>query len=356
MRTNQKRTVLHATEARFRNGDRIVGANGELNAANKNELIARLAELASLVAQGEVSTAETASVETAAQRRQAFVDAYHSPTSDPAWAELGAAISQELTTRVEREGFMRSILERNEVMQGSVPRIRVRVPNVRAVVSRGPTQIWPQFVRDNYFTTDEFYITANPRVENIEITQGSSDILEDKFFEGLEAILVAEDRVVKGLMDAAQGIYNDPVYYAGDFTPAVLAQVMQLVTRHRLPASTIIFSNDLLTDLLTASAYSTWFDPISKYEIIQTGRVGRLLGLDMITDGYREPSLQVLEPGEFYITTTPNMLGGYTDRGPVESRPQDMFGMHVPARGWAMHEQISILLANARGVAKGKKL
>lgn len=347
----------HALEANHRGSrEKMFGNNGELNANDRVEALRRLSELASMIGAGEVAGLnDNGDIrETAAERRAAVEEAYHS--TDGSWNELGASLAGEINTRVEREGFMRTLLARYEVAQGSVPRIKVRTPNVRAVMTRGVTQIWPQFVRDKYINTDEFYISANPRVEEIELAQGSSDILEDKFFEGLEAILVKEDAILKAMMDATAGSYNDVIYFAGQFTPAVLSALKSNIERWRLPAVNMVFDVSLLNDILVGTDFSTYFDPITKYELISTGRIGRLFGTDMITDGYREPSLQVLDKGEIYMTSTPEMTGGYTDRGPVNSRPVDMGDQIVPARGWAMTEIVSILLANGRAVSKAKRL
>lgn len=356
MRINGARK--HALDTSFKGSkEKMFGNNGELNANDKVEALRKLAELASMINTGEVAGLgdnDSDRRETAAERRAAVETAYRS--DDSSWAELGASLAGEINTRVEREGFMRTLLARYEVAQGSIPRIRVRTPNVRAVLTRGPTQIWPQFVRDKYVNTDEFYVSAHPMVEEIDLAQGSSDILEDKFFEGLEAILVKEDATLKAMMDATAGSYNEIVYFAGQFTPAVLSALKSNIERWRLPAMNMLFDVSLLNDILVGTDFSTYFDPITKYELISTGRIGRLFGTEMITDGYREPSLQVLDRGEIYITSTPEMTGGYTDRGPVNSRPHDMNDQIVPARGWAMNEMISMLLANGRAIAKAKRL
>lgn len=347
----------HVLEASFRgSNDKIFGNNGELNAGSKVEAIRRLAELASMIGGDEVtfSNDNGNSRETAAERRKAIEEAYHS--TDGSWAELGSTLAGEITTRVEREGFMRTLLLRNDVQQGAVPRIRVRTPNVRAIRSRGPTQIWPQYVRDKYVNTDEFYITASPRVEEIELAQGSADTLEDKYFEGLESIMVVEDKTVKSMMDMTVGSYNEPIYFAGQFTPSVLSALKTNIERWRLPVKYTLFDVTLLNDILVGTDFSTYFDPVTKYELVMTGRIGRLFGTELITDGYREPTLQVLGAGEIYVTSLPELTGGYTDRGPVNSRPVDMAEMSVPARGWAMNEIISILLANGRAVAKAKRI
>lgn len=346
----------HVTEARFSRGnERIVGSNGEINAGSTRELAQRLAELASLVASGDVAPLTNEEVASAEERREAVVTAYHDHET-AAWAELGAAITGEIVTRVEREGFLRSIFDRHDLQQGQVPRIRVREPNTRAVISRSVTQVVAQYVRDKYITADEFHVQASPYVTEIDLQQGSADILEDKYFEGLEQILVQEDQVVKRLFDTTVGIYNDATYFASGLTPSILGSTKTTLETWRLPATNFIFSIDLLNDIAFGDAFSEFFDPVSKYEIVMTGRIGNIFGLNMITDGYREPTLQVLDTGEFYISTVPNLLGGYTERGPVKSVPDDQAQMGIPARGWRMSELISVVLANAKGVIKGKRI
>lgn len=348
----------HVTEARFKgSNERIVGASGELNAGSRSELISRLAELASMIAAGDVApfTAEEAETASVAERRAAVTGAFHDREGSD-WAELGASLSGEITTRVEREGFMRTILEKNDLQQGNLPRIRIREPNVRAVLSRGVAQTFAQYVRDKFITADEFAIVSNPHVSEIDLNQGTSDILEDKYFEGLEAILVQEDRTVKKLLDTTVGLYNDVTYFATGLTPATIGAAKTSLEQWRLPALNFLFAIDLLNDISVGTSFSTYFDPISKYEIVMTGRIGSLFGMTMITDGYRDPQLQVLEQGEFYITSSPNLLGGYTDRGPVKSVPSDQANQGILARGWYLSEIVSMAIGNAKAVVKGTRL
>lgn len=346
----------HITEARFRgSNEHIVGHGGNINAGSRQELMQRLVELGSMISEGEINPLTSAEVASAEERRVAVTEAFYDRET-AAWSEMGAALSGEITTRVEREGFMRTLLERNDIQQGNQPRIRIREPNVRAVLSRGVAQTFAQYVRDKYITADEFYISANPHVDEIELNQGSADILEDKYFEGLEQILVQEDRTVKKLMDTTVGIYNDVTYFATGLTPSILGATKTALETWRLPALNFLFAIDLLNDIAFGTNFSTYFDPVSKYEIVMTGRIGRLFGMNLITDGYREPTLQVLEAGEYYITTAPNLLGGYTDRGPVKSTPSDQSNQGIQARGWFLNEIISMALGNAKGIVKGQRL
>lgn len=352
MRVGSNKT--HILEARFRgSNERIVGSDGNINAGSNKEIMARLLEIASMVKEGEIASGDEMSAkETAAQQREAIRSAYY---DDAEWAELGSAIGAEINTRIEREGFLRTLFDSYDVAQGSVPRYRVREPNVRAVLSRGPVQVYPQFVRDKYITADEWYVVAQPRVEEIDLNQGSSNLLEDKYFEGMEAILIQEDRTAIALFDGTVGIYNDVTYFS-TLTPSIIQLTKYNVERWRLPAAAMLLSIDLMNDIIAGNDFSTFFNPVTNYELVMTGRIGNLFGMQIITDGFREPTLQVLEQGSMYVVTSPNMLGGYTDRGPVNARPVDMHDQFVPARGWSLWEIISMTLANARGVAKAQRI
>jgi hypothetical protein len=359
MRSN---ALLPVSQARFAGSqERMLSADGHINAGSTQELAKRMLEMASAMSRGELVASETAATSIvdqralAAERAAALREAYHDKTGVQ-WAELGASFSNNISLRLDREGFMRNVLDRGTVEDGGIPRIRVRQRNVKGIMSRGPVQVYPQYLRDSYQNLDEFYITAQPRIEEIDLVQGSGDILEDKYFEGLEAIWAAEDRTLIKMLRSADSIYNPVTYFAGALTPTAIQTVKYNVERWKIPLSNMIIALDLLNDLVAGTTFSSWFDPISKWEIVQTGRIGTLLGMSMLTDGYREPTLRVLNDGEFLVLGTPEYLGGYTDRGPVESRAVDQFDQWVPARGWSMWEILSMGVSNAKAIARGSRI
>jgi hypothetical protein len=348
-----KGSARHGTEANWSGGSRekIVGRNGDINAGSKRELMDRQLELARLIAAGDVFT-DHSGVET---QEGAAVNLEEAYADNDAWAELGTAMADELTERMQREGFMRSVFNRGEVAEGSTVRIRMRTPNVTAIMSRGVGNIYPQYVRDKFLTPDEFTIMSNPRVEELDIHQGSGNILEDKFYEAQEQIMVVEDRVMLNQLRMADGIYNSPIYFVGNFTPVIMRAMIQNISEWALPTQPMLISQDIMSDFLVGNEFSSWYDPISKYEIVTTGRLGTVLGQTLMTDGFREEGLRVIDRGEVFVMTTPQFLGTYTDRGPVQSEPQNGYADGVPAKGWFMKEHVSITLANAKGVVRAKR-
>jgi hypothetical protein len=179
--------------------------------------------------------------------------------------------------------------------------------------ARFQSELRAQLAREKYLFPPEFYIKANMKVEEREILQGSSDILEDVFFNGQEQLMVQEDTLMKQLLDAAVSVGVNPLkILAGGLTPTSLVDMRNDVIRWNLPAASILMASDLWSDIIgNAAVWGNLFDPVSQFEIIQTGFLGTLLGMQILTDAYRNPQLRVLNAGEIYILSTPEMLGGY---------------------------------------------
>ena len=285
-------------------------------------------------------------------RRKALVEAF---ANDQKWSELGAELSKALYTTANREGFMRKLFSRQDISQGNIPRIPVKFKNVMAYKAAGAGQIIPENVRDKYVMPPEFYIEANLWIEERELAQGTGDQLEDKFYEAQENIQVAEDRHWKYLCDHTVGLQNDLQILGGGLDPDSLALMKEQVARWNLPCLNLLFATDGLNDL-NGTVFGSWFDPVSQYEIVMSGTLGRLSGMTITTDAYREPMLKVFDRGEMYITSSPEFHGGYTDRGPVQSINKEASGEGMgPARGWYVWELISMVLHNARSVVKAQK-
>jgi len=58
------------------------------------------------------------------------------------------------------------------------------------------------------------------------------------------------------------------------------------------------------------------------------------MGMEIITDGFRYPTLQVLNAGECFITASPITLGTITQRKELDSLAVDQYNLGRPARGW----------------------
>jgi len=337
--------------------DKLVGRDGHLSAYSQKDLLRTVSHLMTMAGNGQVDIEGDNRQHRqgeAKQRQDALVAAFHdrSPASTQ-WAELGSSIGGAITQSADREGFMRRLLVRNELAMGNFPRIRVRKKNVTAMMMTSAAQVQPQFLKEFYLFPDEVTVSANIRVENREINQGSGDLLEEKFYEGQESIMVQEDRYWKQLADNTVGVDNNLQYLVGGLNPTSFTEMRTQLARWNITPMTALMSADYWNDITGSTQFSGWFDPVTKYEIITTGELGQMLGLTFITDGFRQEQLRVLNTGEIYIVGDPNMHGAYTDRGPVQSQEVNNYFEGVPARGWYMFEEMSFVIGNTRSVIKG---
>jgi hypothetical protein len=225
-----------------------------------------------------------------------------------------------------------------------------------AIVATSASNIGYQTIRQRVFTPDEFEIQANVRVENLDLEQVNGDLLDKAYNQGLESIMVKEDLIWKTSADLTVGTFNDLEYIAGELTTRNLGNLRQAVARWNLPATTVIMSNDYWADVIGSNDFATFLDPISKYDLLMSGQLGTLVGLNIITDAFRQPNQKVLNPGEIYVVASPENHAAYSTRGGVRSRPTDGANDGNSTRGWFMTSPFSFVLANARSVVKGKRM
>jgi len=153
------------------------------------------------------------------------------------------------------------------------------------------------------------------------------------------------------------GIINPLFLLSGGMSPSNIAACRTAILQWGLPAEQLILSADYWTDIAgNAAAFGNLFDPVTKYELVQTGYLGTLLGMDISTDGFRDPQQKVVAPNTMYILTSPINLGAYTDRGPVKSAPIDNYPDGIPGRGWYFNELLSVTVTNPRGIVKAQRV
>lgn len=357
-----RRNAVPATEARTngKGSSMLVGRNGEINASSQLDLLRQLQSLAAKIESGEVmSLAEQnrkKDGKSVAQRREELTAAYYSEPGSREWAALGATISAELQEVNDREGFMRRFLFKAELQQGAIPRHRVRQRNMTAILASVAAQNMPIFIRENYILPPEFYIQENIMMEEREIQQGSPDLLNEKYYEGLEAIMVGEDKRFISLCNDAVGIENPLTYLPGGLTPQLLAEIRTNILSWGLSVPSMLIASDIWNYLIANDKFVSFWSLPAQHEIAMTGEISTVLGMKIVTDAFRHPTLRVLDSGELFCFSDPEMLGAFTDRGPVNSNEIDhaKVGTGVPARGWNFYELMSMALHNPRAIAKGK--
>ena len=355
--------TVHALQA-FKPNSREAFFNGAgvLNAGSDREALRILATLIEQVQKGEV-TLDTASAANSNEpdttsrafkqaRHESYIAAHTGGIHTKEFSDIGSAIAATLQTTQERAGFMRNYLIRGDLQPGDVaPRFRRKDrSNVVAVVSTDFSSLAPRFVTDIIIEGYEIVISENVRVLDREINRGNIDLVEDVYLRAQQGISVREDQLFAKHVRLAAGVSGNSRLVTSGVTPQLFGQMRADLDSAAVPAANIIIGTQVWPDFL-APGFAAAINPVTNYELIQTGRLGRILDMEIVTDGLRPRGLRVLQPNEVFMLSAPEFLGGYTDRGPVTATPRDNYDDGQPAKGWYMYEEISIILANAGAVS-----
>lgn len=331
-----------------------VASNGDINASNRKDLLLQIDALLSASANGEVVKQNDvdAGLISKSEAEEMVAQANSSPEN---WAALGANIAESIQVQADRAGFLRNIALGNNLRQGEYQRVPMPRHEVQAIEAASPTEMGYQLIRDRYYTPAEFEIKGNVRVSQLELDQSAGDLLRDIREQAEEAIITAEDRIWKRAADDAVGRENPITYIAGELTPKLLANIREQVTGWNLPASKAIIANDYWKDIVGNADFSTMLDPVSKYDLVLNGNIGTLIGLELMTDGYRPENQRVLSDGEIYCVSDPKNHAAYSTRG-VRSTPTDGANQGETTKGWLLSQNFSFVLANVRSVSKGMRI
>jgi hypothetical protein len=350
------RTPVVASEYRFQgSNERAIGAGGEINASSKKDLLNKQMQFLAAAQNGTlVSDAEGYKLEAQAKTNRELIKAAQNDRE--VHRVLGERMAESLYITANRQGFMRKYLTKITVDQGTIPRFPLRTKNVTAVWSTSPTRIETQITRDKWYTPPELSIVTRPFVTQNELNQSAGDVLQEKYVEATEAVMVAEDRLWYNQVNALVGIDNNLSIISGQLTPYTLMQVVTNVTRWGLKAPHILIASDIYQDIIGNSEFYSAIDPVARHELLLTGELAVMYGMTITSDAYRHPEHKVLNQGEFYVISEALNHGAYSDRGGINSAPIDIVNEKIPGKGWVIHEEIAISIANSRSVAKGQRL
>lgn len=239
--------------------------------------------------------------------------------------------------------------------KGETGRLRVRKKDVVSYFVTTDPNIVASQVRQSYVYPPEFYLAAKIVMEDREIEQSSGDLLQDKYEDGLEQILVAEDKVWLNLSRTAASATND-IFFFNTFTPTVFSQMRTEVARWGIPVTTAIVAYDIWNDILTDAEFSAFVDPVTKHEIVLEGSIGSFFGVQFITDGYRAETLRVLSDGEVFMLGAPQTLGGITVRKDLMTKSIDLYNQGKPERGWFLESIEGMSIVNSRALTRGQRV
>lgn len=335
--------------------ERLVGNNGEINASSRKDALQQSMRLMQASASGQVITEGEAQrrEETAKVNRQLMEAAFADPK---AHRVLGERLADNIYMTANRKGYARRFLNRVELKQGEIPRFPVRQKNVQAMLVTGPTKVESQIATDRWLTPPELQIVSRVFVPQNEINQSNTDVLEEKYVEGLEGIMVTEDRLWLNAARETIGVDNNLSVISGTLSPLALMNVRQGVAQFGLKPMYCLMASDLFVDIVGDASFIQAIEPVARHELVMTGELAILYGMTLISEAYRHPEHKTLDQGEFVVVSDPAFHGAYSDRGGVDSQPIDGTTEKIMGRGWLLSESMSQAIANTRSVSFGRRV
>lgn len=334
----------------------IVASTGAINAHDKRELMANIGALVMAASQGNIvnQTEVAARQEAFANHREVLASAFNDKTG-AGFTALGEVMSEQIVESLGRQGFIRRLLGFKALGQGEQNQIRVRVKDVRAFSASSNPQAISSEVIQEYYRPQEFYLLGNILMEEKEIQQDTGDLMDDKYNDGLEALMTQEDRIGLSVFNTAASAVNDEFTFTA-FTPTTLQHMKsEITTQGGIPVNSMLISMDIWNDIVAEPEFQNWYSEIEKHELVLEGNLGQLAGMNIITDGYRIPTLKVLEQGQVYMFGIPETLGQIAQRGPLSVQSITKANDGIPKRGWFFQTIESISVVNARAIVRGQR-
>lgn len=345
----------------------MFSASGEVNAYDKKDALRAGMKLQEMIASGDLimhseSSAETDPVlaslsgqDLTRARNELFVEAYQA--GGDSWASLGSSIVARIENRAERTGLMRNLFQGSTLRMGERAAVELKNNVCHAVVATGPSDLGYQVLRGRIFHPDEFEVKSAVRVPALDIHQISGDLLARAERDAHQAIVTKEDRLMMAAIAKAAGAVNGnhvtTIY--DKLLPGHLALMRDQLDSMLIPVAGTVLSSDFWHDMIGSSAWMEALEPVTRYELMTTGRLATLLGMDLITDGFREPTQRVMDRGTLFTFATPEYLGAYTTRGGATSTPTDGANEGNTDKGWLVSEMLSFVLARSQAISFGRR-
>jgi hypothetical protein len=320
-------------------GGRMTNSDGDINAYDIGDLANKINALHAMAQGGDIGSgagyedpeATRAKLTAQAERHQDLLSAF--AVQDDQMKVMGEVFSDDIWETLNRQGFTSQLLARKDVVDNTDNRIKLRRKDVVAFQVVNDGEGIEQIVEQAYIYPQDYYLQCQVLMEERELAQAGPEFLDEKFQDALEAIMVRQDRILRSLLLATAGVHNAPVSFA-TFTPQVLTALRTQVASNGIPAAHLLFSFDIWDDMIADPSFTDWWEPVHKYQLIMEGKLGSLLNMKLITDGFRYDTLKVLEPGEVFALGTPIALGQRGVRREIQSTEINHYPLGAARRGF----------------------
>lgn len=334
----------------------LVNDKGEFNATSKKDLLNTIRSYGQAIKSEGITRSSHISAADAEEKIAMLQSAFSDPTGHTLQA-LGEDVSDVIRDHIQRDGLTRTILMERELARQEPARIRFKSNKATAMVMGAEGfKPYQQPYHEQWVNAPEYYVNAYVLVSDKDIARTNGDVLNERLEDANEKIQVAEDRRTHILLEAASQVSSQQIYF-NSFTPQFFQSLRNMIQVNGINCRQCILAADLWNDICAHPDFTNWFDPVTQHEIVHTGMVGNILGVNIVTDSYlANDNLRVLHPGECFFTAEPEYLGQLMIRDRLRSQPIDQYPIGRNVRGWFLTSLEAAYIANVAGVAKGQKL
>lgn len=337
----------------------LINEKGQINASSMQELFNLQAALMKAAANGSITEDNSVSAaQIQAQKQDLYTKlqaAYHNGHSND-FLIIGEGIEDSIRTTSQRAGFLRRFLKERTLKPGEVARTRIRENQVTAYSVGENSRIQESRHQGNYIYPESTTIGSRIKITEKSLAEEGFELLDERAEDGLESIMVKEDRNLIDLFNKASSATRNHHVVFPTLTPQILSTVRQVVENSGgLPVHDLLLANNLWSEIHGNSEFHHYLSPIEQHELVLSGRVAKMLDCDITTDAHLESKLRVVAPNDFYFLADADYLGELLVRQELTTSEIDGTDDGDAWRGWFIREILHYSLANIRGVARGSK-
>lgn len=198
-------------------------------------------------------------------------------------------------------------------------------------------------VEGERFTLPTFDIVVYPQARDSEIKARRYNLVDRIQTRARLDLSAIEDRNIINAVNGASVAINPATIAGANLTKNAILAAMSEVGKWDLRPFKLLMNYSEYTDLLRFSVISGELDLVKQYEIIETGLMGRYMGLEILVS-------KMVTRGLVYLMAEPEYLGVMPIRKDVTVVPADK-----PEKlriGYVVSENIGVGIVNARACAR----
>jgi hypothetical protein len=253
---------------------------------------------------------------------------------------LAQAMANPIRTSLDYQGIGRKLLVVDPLPQGVLP-VYDKDVDARAFVLSKRGTAPDQIIEGDRIQVPTFEIVSYPQVRFSQVKERRFNVIDRCQQRAKADLMAVEDENVFALLDGAAQAVNPVTISAGGLTRQALKDGFKEVEKHDLIVTKIVMNAQAFADIRGWNRDD--FDPVTQYEVLQTGLFGHIWTADILVS-------KKIAPETVYILADPEFVGVMPIRQDINVIPAD--SPKDLRLGWVVYEEIGMAVVNSMAVAK----